>query len=142
VPRRQRNEPIALAAEEWIGADDERVHSLLGQDCEGRVQIVFAVCTEHFELLSDRARHLLRGFRLGLGIGITRVDENADHGGVGDQLAYQLQALRPQRVEEQADAREVAPRSAEAGHEALLDRVAAAIEDDRNRRGGLLCRQS
>ncbi len=58
------------------------------------------------------------------------------------ELAYQLQALRPQRVEEQADAREVAPRSAEAGHEALLDRVAAAIEDDRNRRGGLLCRQS
>jgi hypothetical protein len=69
LPRRQRNEPIALAAEEWIGADDERVHSLLGQDWEGRVQIVFAVCTEHFELLSDRARHLLRGFRLGLGIG-------------------------------------------------------------------------
>jgi hypothetical protein len=100
LPRRQRNEPIALAAEEWIGADDERVHSLLGQDCEGRVQIVFAVCTEHFELLSDRARHLLRGFRLGLGIGISRIDEKADHGGVGDQLA-----LRPQRLRKRSSSR-------------------------------------
>jgi hypothetical protein len=47
----------------------------------------------------------------------------------------QLQPFRPQHAGEKAHARDVAPRSVEAGHKTVLDRIAPGREDDRHRRG-------
>jgi hypothetical protein len=55
--------------------------------------------------------------------------QHGDHGGVGNQLVKQLQALSFQRSAELAHAREVAAGSVEAGHQAELDRVDATREE-------------
>jgi hypothetical protein len=53
----------------------------------------------------------------------------------GNQLGKQLQPLRVQLEAENAEARQLAPRPGETGDQAGRDRVVAAEEDDRDRRG-------
>jgi len=60
-----------------------------------------------------------------------------DHGGLGDQLAKQLESLRDQLDVEVAEAGQVAARPGETGDEAEPDWVADGGEDDRDRRGGV-----
>ena len=66
----------------------------------------------------------------------------ATDGRVRHQLAQQLQSLcRRAWPAENANAGDIAARPIEAGDEAALDRIVAAREDDRNRRGCRLGRQ-
>jgi hypothetical protein len=60
---------------------------------------------------------------------------------LGNQLGKQLEPLGHQLADEDAEAREVAARSGETGGPARRHRVAAAEEDDRDRRGCVFRRQ-
>src|SRR5262245_141795 len=73
---------------------------------------------------------------------IGRVDEKRNDARGGDQLVQQLQSpLRGELHVQGNHAREIAARSAEAGDQTKLDRVAAGIEDDWNRSGCCPCRE-
>ena len=73
--------------------------------------------------------------------GLAGLTSKATMVAVGTNLVQQLQPLRPYLHVQRDHAREVAARSAEAGDKTSLDRVAAAVEDDRNRRGRRFCCQ-
>jgi hypothetical protein len=62
----------------------------------------------------------LRLRAVGYGIGIARIDQNADHAGGRQQAPQQLQLFRDQRVGEEAHAGNIAPRPIHADDEAEL----------------------
>ena len=37
----ERNKALTLAGEEWIGADEQRMGTLLGEACENLIEVVF-----------------------------------------------------------------------------------------------------
>ena len=60
----------------------------------------------------------------------------ADHGGLRHQLMQQSRAASAtSSAVESGDAGNVAARPVEAGDQTVLDRIAAGLEHDRNRRG-------
>ena len=66
--------------------------------------------------------------------GTFRFTKHANRRCLGNDLAQQLQSLRPDLAAEPAHAGDVAARPVEAGDEAVLDRIGAGSEDDRHRR--------
>ena len=50
MPRRQRNELLAMAVKELIGADEERAGMQLDEGCESGVDLAFAVGLQDWEL--------------------------------------------------------------------------------------------
>ena len=89
---------------------------------------------EDFDLLPDgRGRSLnVRDKRLGGGkVGI---DQHANAHRSGQQLMQQPKLLCPKISSEKRDAGDISARPVETGDEAELNRVAAACEDDRDRR--------
>ena len=64
VAGRQRDDLIAPAVEERIGANDERAGPLLDHGCEGRVDVAFGAGIQDMELQPQRARRRLQVFRL------------------------------------------------------------------------------
>jgi hypothetical protein len=115
-------------------APTNSAETLLGQGSESRIDFArgAGLCDDQFS--SERSGCRLRVFRVGLGIGIVRVDQHAEGSAPGRPLAQQLQPLRHQLVDQEAHAGEVAAGPVEAGDEAQLDRVAAGHEDNRKRR--------
>ncbi len=70
-----------------------------------------------------------------LALWIVRVNEHCDHAGLRNQLEQQLEPLRHQLDGNYGDPRHVAAWPGEAGDQPVRDRVAAADENDRDRRG-------
>ncbi len=93
------------------------------------------------ELHAEGPGRCLQASRLGIGIGISRVDEDSHDGRRGDQLVQQLQPLGPQLHVQRGHAGEVAAGSVQAGDKSSRDRIATGLEDDRNRRGRCLGRR-
>src|SRR5262249_61909175 len=75
VAKRQGGELFTLVNKERIGADHERTGSQLDQGCKGGIKVALSSCVQDMELQADGACSLLQKSRLGLGIGIGRVDE-------------------------------------------------------------------
>ena len=139
---RQRDQTFPMRVQERAGADEQRAGPALDEGCKGGLDVAVAADIENDELLPDRLRRGLHVVSLRLGRRGVRVHEHANCCRLGHELAQQLQSLRPQHAAEKAHARDVAARPVEAGDEAVPDRVAAAREDDRHRRGCGLGRQS
>src|SRR5262249_48988234 len=87
------------------------------------------------ELLPDRLRRALQLSALRLGIGGVWIDKHRNRCRGGHDLAQQLKSFRSQYAGEKDYAGDVAARPAEAGDEAVPDRVAAGHEHDRHGRG-------
>ena len=83
-------------------------------------------------LQGKRTRRCLHLVRLGRSRGIFRIDEEADHGAGGHQLAQQLEPLRPERIDQEGRARDVAARPVEACDKAEPHRIGPDREHDRN----------
>src|SRR5215472_14119232 len=132
---RQRDDLLASARDEPIGVDDEPDGMQPVEGREGGVDFGFGAGFQ------DRKLHLLHEgcfLRVSddpLGIRIVRVHQQSDHAGLRNQLGKQLDQLRHQLGSHIGEASEVASRASETGDEADPDRVADAIEDDRDRRG-------
>ena len=109
---------------------------------EGGVDLAFGAGVRDMKLQPERARRLLHLLDFGRRSGIVRVDQTGDRGRLRHQLAQQSQPLRDQLRGQSGDAGDVAARPVEAGDEAELDRIAAGLEHDRNRRGRRLGREA
>ncbi len=137
----QCHELVAPAGEEWIGADEECAGLQFDESCESGVDLAFGAGLQDTELQPLRARRLLLVSYHALGCQPVRVHQQGDHLGLGNQLGQQFEPLRHQLDEEVAEAGEVAARPGETGDQPVLDRVVAAEEDDRDRRGCAFRRQ-
>jgi hypothetical protein len=86
VACRQRDNLIAPAAEERVGADEQCSGSELRNCRKCRIEVALAAGVEDLDLLPECARCRLQVSRLGLGVRKIRIQEHGDHIG----LRYQF----------------------------------------------------
>src|SRR4051812_46093809 len=131
------HELLAPAAEEWIGADDERAGVQFNERGESGIDLGVAAGFQDMELHALRSCRLLYLLNDTLGSRAVRVHQQGEHPNPRNQLRQQLKPLSRQSLAaELADPREVAARPREAGDQPVPDRIAAMPEDNRDRRGG------
>ena len=138
----QRHELVAPADEERVAADDERAGLQLRRGSRKRRRSRFRCwpsghrsCTPFVRAASCTSRII------GLGSRIVRVHEQGDHLGLGSQLGKQLEPLGVQLVVRMLTPVRLPPGRARLATRPARDRVAAADEDDRDRRGRVFRRQ-
>jgi hypothetical protein len=107
----------------------------LHEGCKRRVDVAIAADIDDDELLPDRLRRGLHFFALGFGHKRVGVHQHGNRRGARHQLSEQLQPLRPDRAREERRPGDIGTRPAEAGDQAVPDRVASGREHDRDRRG-------
>ena len=87
MTRSQCDELLAPAVEEWVTADYERAGSQSGQGCEDRIEVALGARMQDMELQPEGVGRRLHVSRYGLGNGgMSRVNEQGNDGGCGDQL--------------------------------------------------------
>ena len=97
-----------MGIEERVGAHKERVHVALGEGFERCVDFGFGLGLPEMELHAPRARRFLhQSYDAPRGRTVW-FDEQGNHAGLRDQLGKQLQPFRAQRIDKQADARQIA----------------------------------
>src|SRR5262249_52287763 len=141
MPSRQRDKLIAATGEEYIIVDEQRSGPLPCKSGEHRLKIIFSDRPHDENLHADRTARLLHGCRVMLGVGVVGVDQQRNGFGCRYQLMQKPQLLRLQWTGNLIDAGQVAAPAAEAGDQAGLNRVDAAVEDNGNRGGHGLRRQ-
>ena len=99
-----------------------------------RIGLVFAADIEYFDLPAERACGRKQISHLQTRIRRIRIDDHADHGGVRNQFANELEALRFERASQHVNAGGVATRPVEAVDEPDVHRIVAGDEHDRYRR--------
>src|SRR5206468_4767584 len=87
---RQRDELLAPAVEERIGAEDERASTQLDEGRKSCVDLAFGGGLHELELQPLRGRRILHLPHDWLGKRIIRVYEQGDHPSPGNQLGNQL----------------------------------------------------
>src|SRR6516162_3762508 len=135
MSRRQRDDPFPMGEHERPGADEQRASPAFDERCKRGLDIGIAARVDDDELLPDRLRRALHLSALRLGVGGVGIDKHRNRCRGGHELAQQLKSLRSQYAGEKDYAGDVAARPAEAGDEAVPDRVAAGHEHDRHGRG-------
>ena len=125
------------ASEGWVGADHERACSQLVQGCNDRLEVAFVARVQDMEREPARAGRV-RIARLALGVGISRVDQQAILVALGTSSCSSARRFGASSCAQVAHAREVAAGPIQAGDKAEFDRVEAHEEYDRNGGGGRL----
>src|SRR5262245_2523025 len=131
---RQRNELYVTAVEQRVGTYQQRINRLLGKPRKGRINITAGGGLDDFDLLSDGQGRSLNVRDKGLGGGEVGIDQHAKAHGSRLQLMQQSKLLCPKLNSGKRDTGDIAARPVETGDEAEPNRVAAACEDDRDRR--------
>src|SRR6516165_4600389 len=90
---RQRCELFPAQIEEGAGADQDRSNVLLRKSCEGRFEVAISPGIYENELQAQRGSSHLEVCDHRWGRRSGRVDENAEPGSIGYQLAEQLQSF-------------------------------------------------
>src|SRR6516225_12354957 len=114
-----------MGEHERPGADEQRASPAFDERCKRGLDIGIAARVDDDELLPDRLRRALHLSALRLGVGGVRIDKHRNRSRGGHDLAQQLKSFRSQYAGEKDYAGDVAARPAEAGDEAVPDRVAA-----------------
>src|SRR5262249_13698901 len=117
----------------------ECADSLLHQSLEGDLDLPFGAGFQHVDLQPERARRLANLLYLGCRDRIGWIYKKGDHGRLRHEFVQQLKPLRPQRERHPAYAWYVTAWPTQAGDETVLDRVAACLEADWDRRGCRFC---
>ena len=92
----QRHELFGATDVESTVADQDSTHALLRQSCKGCFEFAIVSSIHNNKLQTQRARRRLQVWDDGLDKSRGRVRENAEPGGIGDQLAEQLELFRSQ----------------------------------------------
>ena len=96
MARRQRHELFQAPDEKSTVLDPDRIDVLLRKSREGCFEFAIVSSIHNNNLQTQRARRRLQVWDDGLDKSRGRVRENAEPGGIGDQLAKQLQLFRGQ----------------------------------------------
>ena len=112
---------------------------LLDESRERCVEFAFSVGANDQKLHTQAGRRLLHVTQLAFGTRIVRIDEHRDGRGLGNHLVQQAEPLRFEPGGELIDPGHVAGGLVKAIDEAGCYRILSDREDDRNRRGCLLC---
>jgi hypothetical protein len=114
----------------------------LDEACESGVDLAFGAGLQDRELHPLGARRFLYVSYHALGkTRVALVYQQGDHPGLGNQLGKQFKPLGRQLGDHECHAGEVAAWPGKSGDQAGRDRVAAAAENDRDRRGCVFRRE-
>src|SRR5215475_2790761 len=131
---RQRSDMYATVVEQRAGTYQQRINRLLGKPRKGRINVTAGGGLDDFDLLPDGQRRSLNVRDKGLGGGEVGIDQHANAHGSRLQLMQQSKLLCPKLNSGKRDTGDIAARPVETGDQAEPNRVAAACEDDRDRR--------
>jgi len=118
MARCQRNDLIALAAEERVGANQQCSGAGLSHGCECHVDLAFSIRAQDAHLLPEVASGILNTPQLSLKIRIGWVEQHRDRRGRGNQLAKESQSLSLQHLLKDVHAGCIAARPIEAHDQA------------------------
>src|SRR5262249_13716094 len=130
-----RHKLITPGLQEWVDLHEQPVHFFWRKPCKSCVDVAFAACFDHEQLLTQRARRRPHVARIERRNGIARIDEESERFGFGKQLVQQLELLGFEHFPQGGNGGYVSARLVETGNETELDRVTAGVERDGNRRG-------
>src|ERR1700746_645618 len=125
VAKRQRGELFAMTNKKGAAGDHKTARSQLSELCKNSIEIAFAACVQDMELQSKPVggrEHLTRRCFRGGSVGW--VNEERHDAYCGEQFVEPLQPLRRDLYARLGHARDIAARSAKAGNETELNRVA------------------
>src|SRR6516165_3878096 len=135
----ENDEQSRLACEKRISANEERIGSLLSKSGKGVVEFALGASVQDKDPLPDGAGRALHVPYLCLGLWIIWIYQECNQRCSRHKFVQQLESLCFEFHGQQGDAGYIPSRSIEAGDEANLNRVGTNGEDDRNRRGCVLC---
>src|SRR4051812_17418783 len=130
--RSQRDDPIALAVEEWLAGDDKSVGRQLHQGGECLIQLVLGAGVENMQPDSKSRRRSECFLRPKLRRWIRWIREISHYGRGGLQFLEQFETFRPKQGHKRGHSSDVPARSVKACNETERDRVAGGREHDRN----------
>ena len=128
-------QPSAHAGEQRIREDEDRASLGAAEIVERGIEVALGDGMHDVDFQPKGRGRCLRLRAVGYGIGIARIDQNADHAGGRQQALQQLQLFRDQRVGEEAHAGNIAPRPIHAGDEAELHGIGTDREHNGYARG-------
>jgi hypothetical protein len=102
------DQPSAQVGEQRIREDEDPASLGAAEIVEGGIEVALSYRMHDVDLQPKRRGRCLRLRAVGYGIGIARIDQNADHTGGRHQALQQLQLFRDQRVGEEAHAGNIA----------------------------------
>jgi hypothetical protein len=118
--------------EESVAGDDERPHIAFDKTGKGRIEIalVARLCNVKFKAkTTNRCLHLAGVGRVTRVVG---VDQNTEHGGLGDEVMQEADLLLQQLCGEERNPGDVPAGTVETGDETQLYRIATDAEHYRN----------
>src|SRR5262249_61816188 len=130
----EKRDEYATVVEQRAGTYQQRINRLLGKPRKGRINVTAGGGLEDFDLLPDGQGRSLNVRDKGLCGGKVGIDQHANAHGSRLQLMQQPKLFCPKLSNDKRDTGDIAAWPVETGDEAELNRVAAACEDDRDRR--------
>src|SRR5262252_8719543 len=131
---RQRNNLYTTVVEQRARTYQQCISRLLGKPRKRRINVADGGGLEDFDFLSEGRGRSLNVRDKGLCGGEVGIDQHANAMGSRLQLMQQPNLLCPKLSSDKRDTGDIAAWPVETGDEAELNRVAAACEDDRDRR--------
>src|SRR5262245_58493430 len=128
----ERDDLLAVAVKEWIGAYQDGIRAVSVRRCKCCIDFAHAAGCDDMQLPPKCPRRLLRSFPLVGDLRTLRVNYQNDGGDVRYQFAQQLQLLGSQLSIEPADSRYVSARVTQTSDETNENGVGTAREDDRD----------
>src|SRR5208337_5122771 len=135
VTGRQRDDLFALDDEEGVARDDERTRVLLHETHKCSVEVALAAGLRNVNLKTKRAGRRLYIACIHLVPRVIGIDQDTDHGGVGNDVMENPYLLLQELLGEEGGAREIPVGTIKAPHKAQFDRITADDEHYGNRRG-------
>src|SRR5215471_1188265 len=132
---RQRNNLYTTVVEQRARTYQQCINQLLGKPRKRRINVADGGGLEDFDFLSEGRGRSLNVRDKGLCGGEVGIDQHGNAMGSRLQLMQQPKLLCPKLSSDKRDTGDIAAWPVETGDEAELNRVAAACEDDRDRRG-------
>src|SRR5262249_31102332 len=135
MARRQCNQRLTFAGEQWAADDHERASAGLDDACEGSIEFAFTPGGHRHNFLSDGAACVLHVARLDDRLRAIWINQCGSDTGTGNHLRIHLQPVRADPVGEERQAGQVAAGPVKAGYKTHYYWVAADHEHDRGGRG-------
>ena len=108
--RRQRNQRLTVAGEDWAADDHERASAGLDDASECSIEFAFIRGVHEYNFLSEGAARLLHFARLDDRFREIWINQCGNDAGPGNQLTQHLDALRAEPVAEERQTRQVTAR--------------------------------
>src|SRR5206468_6652104 len=119
--------------EERIARDDERPRMALDKTRKCSVEVALAASVRNMHVEAKRARRRLHLACIGLMTPVVGIDQDTEHGGLGDKVMQDTDLLLHKLLGKEGDSRDVPTGTVDVGDEAQFDWIAADAEHDRDR---------